>query len=415
MSKSRAIIILLSITLFSSQQTTAQDMNSPYSVYGIGDIDMQRFSMNGGMGYSGKGLKSNFFTPGNNPASASGLPRSLLIMNADVTGRLSNYKGDAINNGNSSSQDFTIKGLSLSEKITKFWASGIGLRQYSVVNYQFTKSQYADGTNTKYLSYFTGNGGLKEYYWNNAFNIGKHFSAGVTTSFISGPITQTETLTNGSDLTIESTRKDYYGNYRFEYGILYQTDPAKHWVISAGLSYAPQSKLNYERSLQVAINGVSVTDEFIRYNKFSLPQTFGGGIAISNKKGKTFLLDYDHYNWGAFNYKGSGYRLTDAQRISIGFESAKLPEGNKNVLPRSFQAGAYFSNSYLQLNNQAIQEMGITAGIKRSIKNRLLIGASLEGGFRGTTNGGLIREGFIQAVISISLRDYIFSSKQKYN
>lgn len=408
--------IIITATLL-SLSALAQDMNSPYSAYGIGDIDMHRYNMNAGKGYTGIGLKSNYFSPGNNPASASGLPRSLLIFDVSTTGKIVGYHGDPINSNNSAGKDFTIKNVSLAEKITGFWASGIGFRQFSSVNYEFSDWRSIEGSNSKYQAYYTGNGGLNEYYWNNAFNIGKHLSAGITTSFISGPITQTESFTDPNGLYIESTRKDYYGNYRFEYGVLYNTDPSKKWLLSAGLTYAGKSKMNFERSLTVSDNNSTFIDEeFIKYKGFQLPATYGVGIALSNSSGNSFALDYNYYNWAAMNYKGSKWQLKDAHRIAAGVEFAKLPRGNdRNEQPRSFQVGAYYNSSYLKLNGYNIDEYAVTAGIKRSLKNRLLIGATLAAGTRGTSKAGLIKENFVQLSLSFSLRDYIYSKARKFN
>jgi hypothetical protein len=405
------------IGLLLSACAIAQDMNNPYSAYGIGEIDMQRYNMNSGSGYAGIGLKSNYFSPGNNPASAAGLPRSLLIFDAGTTGKIVGYHGDPINSSNSAGKDFTIKHISLSEKITGFWASSVGFRQFSSVNYEFSDWRSIEGSSNKYLAYYTGNGGLNEYFLNNAFNIGKHLSAGITTSFIAGPITQTESFSDASGLYIESTRRDYYGNYRLETGLLYNTDPGKKNVFSAGVTYTPQSRMNFERALTVSDNSTTFIDEdFIKYNGFKLPATYGAGVGFSNSKGNSFALDYSYYNWTALGYKGTKWKLKDAFRIGAGAEFARLPKSNdKSVQPRSFQVGAYYNSSYLELNGQSIDEYAITAGIKRSLKNRLLIGVSLAAGTRGTTKSGLIKENFAQLSVNLSLRDYIYSKVRKFN
>jgi hypothetical protein len=44
----------------------------------------------------------------------------------------------------------------------------------------------------------------------------------------------------------------------------------------------------------------------------------------------------------------------------------------------------------------------------------LLYALSIEGGKRGTTAAGLIRENFFQLTISLTYRDFLFSKGKKY-
>src|SRR5690242_809029 len=86
--------------------THAQQMNSPYSIYGIGDIDHRSYGRYSGMGGTNLALFSNNYIVNNNPASLKGLERSVLVINATGVGRSSTYKGDPIDLTNNKNQDF---------------------------------------------------------------------------------------------------------------------------------------------------------------------------------------------------------------------------------------------------------------------------------------------------------------------
>jgi hypothetical protein len=391
-------------------------MNSPYSAYGIGDIDMQQYNMNSGMGYTGIGLKSTYISSGNNAASISGLPKGVVVGDINAVGQIATYHGTPINLNNSVNRDFTIKSVLLADRISNFWASGVGFRQFSVVNYQFTAKDFVQGSeNDSYTSDFTGNGGLNQYFWNNAFNIGKRFAAGINATFISGPITQTESfVANGID--IESERRDYYGNFRFEYGLMYNTNPKKKHVFSFGVNYAPESKLNFERSLSITNNGTQILDnDYLNYSRFNLPASYGAGFALKNEDGRTFAADYTFQNWSELNAKGNAWQLVDANRISAGIEIAKIVQRpGKPARTQSFQFGAYASNSYLQLNGKQINEFGFTVGLKTTVKNSLLITTALEAGSRGTTQNNVIQENFVKLTFSFSFRQFIYTGKTYY-
>ena len=169
-------------------------MNSPYSIYGIGDIDTKAYNRTSGMGSAGLALRSSYFMIDNNPAAIAGLTRSFYIVDAAVTGKSIMYKGDPIDATNSNNKDFWIKRLSLGIKLNNYWASSVGFGQYSNVNYKLYGTQTVEGSTAKYPASWEGDGGLNEYYWTNAVSLGKHWSFGIKSSIIAGAINQTETV-----------------------------------------------------------------------------------------------------------------------------------------------------------------------------------------------------------------------------
>lgn len=393
-------------------------MNSPYSVYAAGDIDHRYYNFNSGMGYTGLALKTSLFQYGNNPASIAGMEKKFFTLDLSAAGRSVGYTGTAIDAANSTARDFTIKKLALTTKVTNFWASGIGMRQFSSVNYSFQNNRQIEGSNSVYPFTYSGDGGLNEYYWNNAFAVGKHLSAGVTASFLAGSINQTETLVDESGTAIASKREDYYANGRFQYGLIYSTPVSKNWNLSLGAKYAARTSMNFARTLNVTEDTTAVVkDKYISYNPFSLPQSIAGGLALSNKAGTvTYAADYTFDNWSALGTEGTGWQLVNSSRISGGVEFSSYKKVfNSNASKTSYQIGGFLANSYLRVNNEQIKEWGVTAGTTRSLGGALLVGASLEGGVRGTTKSNLIREDYVQLSLHFSYRDFLFGKAARYN
>ncbi|MCU7548330.1 hypothetical protein OCK74_04350 [Chitinophagaceae bacterium LB-8] len=409
---------IAAILLLNSSQSLAQSMSTPYSVYGVGDIDPRTYNHNIGMGSTGLALKTTLFSSGNNPASVAGMQRSFFMLETNGTFKSVGYSGKAITNDNKSNSDFTIKKLSLSTKLNSVWASGIGFKQYSSVNYQFQTTKPIEGSEQNYLIQYSGDGGLNSYYWNNAFALGKNLSLGVTSSFLSGSVNQTETITESSGNVVQSLRKDYYKQFHFDYGLIYTAAISKKWNLALGGRFAQQTKLNKERSLTVIANSDSlISQDVIQTSSFSLPQSYGAGIAFYNKTGTTtFAADYSHDNWTSLNYKGSGWKLVNSDRFSVGAEFASFKQTlNKTAQKRSFQLGAFINNSYLQVKNYQINDYGITAGLTRSLNNGLLYTIGAEAGTRGTINSNLIKENYVQLSLTLSFRDYLFSKGRKYD
>ncbi|MBL7742950.1 MAG: hypothetical protein JNN00_05675 [Chitinophagaceae bacterium] len=413
-----SIFIFIVLPAFYSVTTYSQNMNSPYSVYGVGDIDFRAYNRTSGMAGTGLALSSSFYVIDNNPASIAGLPRSFYTVDVATAGKSVQYKGDPISATNSSNKDFWIKRLGLAVKINGSWASSIGIRQFSNINYKFSGNKPVEGSTTTYVTAYEGDGGLNEYYWNNAFLISKHFSAGLRSSVIAGAINQTETISDDALQSVITTKQqDYFGQLRFQAGALYSTALNKKWDISLGGKFIPKIKMVAERTLTVTENGtVLVEDDFIKYGRFYLPNTYAAGIALKKNRKTTFAFDYNYEDWSSLKIKEAGWQLVSSHRFSGGVEFSKQQYvANQLFEKRYFQVGAFLNNSYLQIRNQPVTEFGFTAGMGGAINNSLLYTIAVEAGSRGTTQAKLIKENYVQLTLGFSYRDFLFSKGRKYN
>jgi len=409
--------IIAACSLFYCGQIFSQNINSPYSVYGIGDIDFRSYNRSSGMANTGLALKSSFYIIDNNPASITGLSRSFYTMNIAMAGKSVIYKGDPIDLSNSQNKDFWIKRLGITVKLNNSWASSVGMKQFSNINYLMNGTKTVDGSTETFGVIYEGDGSLNEYYWTNAFSIGKHFSFGVQSSIISGSINHTETIAESSLQSVISTRRqDYFGQARFQFGALYSTALNKKWDLSLGGKFIPKIKMVSERTVTVTENETPIVqDEFIKYGRFSLPNAYGVGIALTKNKKNTYTFDYNHEDWSALNISQNGMRLINSNRFSGGVEFSKQQWNNQLVEKRYFQVGAFYTNSYLRIRNTPINEYGITAGTGGTLSRSLLYTLSAEVGTRGTKQNGLIKENYAQLSIGLSFTDYLFSKGRKYD
>jgi hypothetical protein len=412
----RAFLILLMCPMFSS--LCGQNMTSPYSIYGIGDIDTRVYNRTSGMGGTGIATRSAEYYIDNNPAGISGLPRSFYFLNAAFTGRTVTYDGEGVDQTNRRNRDFWVKGIALGVKINKFWASSIGFKPYSSVNYNFSGSKNVVGSSDTYDAFYEGNGGLNDYHWINGFSLGKHVSVGLKSSIIAGGINQTETINNAAALSsIQTTQQDYFGSPRFEFGAIYSILVNKQWDFSLGGRFANKTKLPSERTITVTENTTTILNQNVdKQDRFFLPRTYGVGLTLAHNKKTTFAADYIFENWSPLNIHGEGWALTNSSRVSAGMEFAQHAEVRGQLVEkRYFQFGGFINNSYLQVNNTPINEFGITAGMGGKVTGNLLYTLAVEGGKRGTTAQNLIRENFLQFTITLTYRDFLFSKGHKYD
>jgi hypothetical protein len=393
-------------------------MNSPYSIYGIGDIDSKPYNRTSGMGGAGLAIKSSYYLIDNNPAAISGLTRSFFIVNVAFTGKSVTYSGSPITADNSTNKDFWIKRLSLAVKLNNYWASGIGISQFSNVNYKLYGTKSAEGSAAEYLASYEGDGGLNEYHWTNAFSLGKHFSLGLKSSIIAGSINQTETVADESSGSVISTKvQDYFGKGRFQFGSLYNAAIGKKWDLSIGGKYIPAVKITSDRTLTVDQDGSTIIEnEFVKNDRFSLPKTFAAGLALKHNKKTTFAADYTYEDWSSLKIKEQGWQMISNNKVSAGVEFSKQARVMNQVMEkRYFQIGGFYNSGYLQIRNEPIKEYGITAGMGGIIGKGLIYSLALEAGSRGTTQQKLIKEKYVQMTFTFSYRDFLASKGRKYD
>ena len=396
----------------------SQNMNNPYSVYGIGDIDFKNYNRTSGMGGTGLAIKSGSSFIDNNPAAISGLPRSFYLAHVSVTGKTSTYAGDPINADNSRNKDMWIKRFELGVKINGWWASSIGFGQFSNVNYKFRGNKFIEGSSTNYETSMEGEGGLNDYHWSNAFALGKHLSLGIKSSLIAGSINQSEIIDDPIlQNTLTTRQQDYLSQFVFTGGLIYEIPLNKRWGFSIGGKYSHEQKFSAERTLTV-MEGEQVIKEdvFTKANRFSLPQTIAGGISFRHNKKTTLALDYTHEDWSALKIKSTGWQMINNDRITGGVEFSRFKNRQgKEVDYKFFQMGGFYNTGSLQVRNKPIKEYGFTLGTGGLIGNGLVYTLSGEVGVKGTTQVKLIKETYFGLTLNFTYSDLLFSKGRRYD
>ena len=411
-------IILFASGLFGVLHVHSQNMNNPYSVYGIGDIDFKTYNRTNGMGSTGLAIKSGVAFIDNNPAAISGLPRSFYLAHLSMTGKTSTYAGEPINADNSKNKDMWIKRFELGVKINGWWASSIGFGQFSNVNYKFKGNKFIEGSSTSYETSMEGDGGLNDYHWTNGFSLGKHLSLGIKSSLIAGSINQSEILDDPILLnTLTTKQQDYMSQFIFTGGLIYEIPLNKRWDFSFGGKYSHEQKFSAERSLTV-MEGDQVIKEdvFTKADRFSLPQTIAGGISFRHNQKTTLALDYTHEDWSALKIKSAGWQMINNDRITGGVEFSRFRnKQGKEVDYKFFQLGGFYNTGHLQIRNKPVREYGFTLGTGGLIGNGLVYTLSGEVGVKGTTQAKLIKETYFGLTLNVTYTDLLFSKGRKFD
>ena len=375
------------------------------------------------MANTGIAYRNDKYAINNNPASYSALQRQFFTFEISARGQFVSYKGTPLNGNSATNKDFAIKRLSVATKINKWWGTSGGITPYSTSNYEFSSVKNIQGTSGTVPVTYDGSGGVNQVYWGNSFQLFKHLSVGVTASYLFGSLTQTEDLvTDGLSTTLTTTRQTFYKNFNFVYGAQYYTPVGKRWDVGIGGTYQPAHHLAADATVIVTDNAtqISSTSDDKKSADFKLPNATAVGFTITKDKKYTLSADYKYAGWAATNFAGGNYSLLNSSKASVGFEISNKVK-NTTFEKNFMQAGVYYGNSYLSVNGQQLNEMGVTFGYGLfRIKDRfgqstLGVSMNLDIGQRGTTSAGLIKENYVNFTISVSYRDFWRTHGVKYN
>jgi len=200
-----------------------------------------------------------------------------------------------------------------------------------------------------------------------------------------------------------------------------------------GFTYAPESTLrsNNKRSLSTITIGssgqefvinnldVDLEAENLKSTDLILPSRVSFGAGIGQPRIWFIGAEYTYLNTKKFSnpiFSADNTTFVNASSIALG--GFFVPDYNSfsSYWKRAtYRAGLHFENTGLEINNETINEFGISFGVGLPVGN-IFSNANLgfELGKRGTTNQNLVQENFFNLNISLSLNDRWFQ-KRKYN
>lgn len=424
------LLILFVLIIFPAKQGFSQSaFNSPYSSFGLGDLTFKGFSRNRGMGGISMGLRSNKYIDFSNPASYSS--RDSLSMLFEFASSLQASQ-IATEEKTEVPWDMNFSHLAFSFPISKKIAMGAGLIPYSLINYNFIDHIRSGDNdydpNIGELDYiFKGEGGLSQIFFGASYLITENLSVGVNSNFLFGNILSIQTITfleEAYSFNPNIRKEDLISGFNFDFGLQYFTDLGNNWRIVAGGKYTNQSNINviteyYKTNILFLTGSAAVIDTLdatiTPKTKKVFPSNYGIGFSIS--KGEKFLLgmDYKSVRWENSTILNSD-SLANSNSFLFGMEYTPRPR-NSDVYPfrMHYRLGAYYTNSYLRIHGDQINDFGITFGVGFPIGR---IGSSFNIAFdygrRGSTQNNLILENHGTITFSLNLYD-IWFKKFKYN
>ena len=405
MTSNKVLLIILFAGLNYITSIAQNNTTSPYSMYGIGNIEYKGDVINMGMGHTGLALPSKGYINTVNPATLSQLDSLSMLFNLQGKFTFSTFSTSSSEQHNFNSN---INAISMAFKVNSRWGMALSLAPYSNVGYDIESSKYIIGTTQTYPVNYTGEGGITEISWANGIEVFKHFSVGLKASLLWGSIESIETseYASLSGTTINNSHLYHVNNFNLEYGFMY-TLPIRQNTLSIGGNYVAETNLNTWAEHEIYTDAGSVYySERENSDNLFLPSTYGIGLAYNIKDKWLLAADYHHGDWANIDLVNTKDDTKDTQHYNAGIEFTPQKNVYKTIFNRmKYRVGAFYSDNYLVINGVNLSEKGLTAGVTIPLKQSSLLNFGYEYKMGGSTKNGLIAENFHSVKLGITFNE----------
>ncbi|MCG8307534.1 MAG: hypothetical protein MI975_09105 [Cytophagales bacterium] len=380
-------------------------IDSPYTIYGLGDIAQKGSGFNWSLGGTGIALRDGLSLNNINPASYTAIKAPFTQLadfsfNISVANQSDRNNSDPNVYGNFSGAGFWFR-LNQNMGLT------IGLAPFSHVRYNIQEEKTFSGIEGDYVANYQGDGGLNQVYVGGAYELFGHLSLGMHASYVFGNLSHNQYVTSNDvdyNVTIEKILK--LNTFYLDYGLQYWFNLNNEKIV-LGATFSNERTFGGTYDLNVYQSADTLQESTTPSGEYLLPLSYGGGISWTHNNKWTITSDYSYQKWSDATFE-DGFRVRDTQRFSAGI--AFLPNLNSfsYIKRMGLNIGGYFKNTYLELDDQGIDQYGVTAGITLPTSGTAIINFIYERSFRGTDTSNLINENFHHITFNLSFFDVWF-------
>lgn len=432
------LVFLFSASAISTFAQTTATTSSPYSKFGIGEIDEALLPQTRAMGGVSIAVrKPSHFNDINvmNPASYSSI--NLTTIDIGAFGGFTSLRTNTI--GPQTSSNFRLSHITFAIPVSKHSALSFGILPYANLGYSYrqqssvplnrTQSGAVD-TSTTVNSIYSGEGGLSKAYIGYGFGLGENLNLGFNVAYIFGNEQQYRS-TEFPDLvtTMNSKMENSFnaGGLNFDYGVQYNIKVSETRRFTIAYSGSSASSINANSKFIVSQYFLSsdgtadvARDSLISTTssgKINLPLIHRFGIAY--QKDDKFMIgaDFKTGQWSNLSILGVNAGLQNNQSFAIGGQITPNVDAISNYLAWvDYRFGLKYDKTYINTNGTDIKQYAATVGFGLPISTErrssfYKINISAEVGRRGTLDNSLVRETYYNFHIGFTINDKWF---QKY-
>ena len=413
------IYILFFLLITGEVSRAQQTTSSPYSRFGMGDLNSQFSSVFNSLGGGGYAINDSKIINPFSPASYSSYQSNSFLFSTGINNETIDIQ--------SLTDNQTVNNLSLSHilfgfPLTKKIGSSFGIIPFSSIGYSMQNRDDIFGADMLY----DGDGGISKVYFGSSLELHQNLSVGANASYLFGGLNRRKKLVF-DDETIFNSRSNSLINIKgiyYEFGAVFSKkidDNNSH--ISISINTSNNTNVNAKRTNLVETFEYSGTNEIVKdtfvnsveKGSMILPKYTNLGLAYSLDKW-LFVFDYSTQNWSDYELFEESDSLINSQRISGGLQyTPDISSVNQFYKRCHYRVGLALNTTPLQINNTQLEDKSISFGIGIPIKkNKSTYDISLILGQRGTTSNNLLKENYVKIGLSMSFEG-IWFVKQKYN
>lgn len=400
----------------------AQNVTTPYSMYGYGMLGDKATSMQRQMGGIGYAMHSGRQINVMNPASYASIDSLTFLFDigADVA-FLWSKEGEAKENSVGGGLDY----VTMQFPIAKHFGASVGMLPYSGVGYAFgsdiahgaRENQGSGGINMAYLGFAANYYGVGL-----GFNVSYNFGT-IVNDLFSNP-------TNSGQTLFEHVMQ--IRDWDVNIGLQYTAPLSKFDKLCLGFTYSPRKSLHGKTWATIQETQQESLPDTVGYSRLSgnyySPNSFGVGVNYTHEKVSKFMaeLDFTYQLWSKAQYPPlyglkdpaspsynpgivfSGMEFNNRMKVAAGFEY--VPKVRGSYMERvAYRLGGYYCNDYLNIMGNKVKEYGVSCGLGfHTPQDKTVINVGFEWKHRTTSPAVLISENYFNINIGLNFNELWF-------
>jgi len=406
-------IIGFSLLFFTTTAYAQNSTSSPYSYYGLGELNQTGTGNGIAMGGTSLAYRNGGVLNIQNPAALAHVDSLKFIFNVGMAAKYTN-----LNQGDKSDffNDYNLTRIAFGFKVSPRYSTAFSVSPYTSLGYEITKREKVIGSDSYINRSLKGSGGLNQLTWSNGVKINENLSLGINGIYLFGNNLREEivALEAGSSNVYKNNTKLISQGIYFNLGAQYQMDLGKY-DLTLGAKYQPKLGVSAKQDMTSTISGVPRHDDIDR-GTFDVPETYGLGFGLS--KGKQLWIggDYQFEKWSDTEVFSRDNALRDRSKFSLGMEyNANDGYARKFLEKMTYRLGGFYDTGYVTVEDEKINSMGVSLGFGIPMaKSGGMINVAVEFGISGTTDNNMVREDFTRITVDINLFERWFV-KRKYH
>ncbi|NQU86452.1 MAG: hypothetical protein HQ541_11885 [Mariniphaga sp.] len=416
-----AVLILFPAVLMAQFNNNT---TSPYSRFGLGDLQRGSVGRSSAMGGAILGSRSNQQINLANPASYTSTDSLSFLFDFGVKAGFSSFKNDI---SSFSTNNINFNYFAFSFPVTNRIGVGMGLTPFSDTGYDVQMIEEEE-TYGQVWHRYNGEGSISKAYLGLGVEPIKNISIGANLYYLFGKLSR-----NANVSFLEAI--DLYSNQKYEqirlrdFGISYGLQATlpfnEKQQLTLGLTFENKPEFTAFHSditQKILTNGTTTDIDTVNSiddvkDIIKLPRSYGIGLSYTSNEKLEINADYIHQKWSEATFFGkTNPFLADLNRYAIGFEYVPDIYSIRGYFDKvAYRAGISYEDYYLMFGDQQLTDIGISFGVGLPIYRSLsMVNISAELGRRGKTSYNLVREYYARLTLSINFYDVWFI-KRKYD